>query len=189
MYKGTVIQLGMEALRTAVWYIAQWLEYWCMDLSSLDPSKILVNPSPDTKIEKEDVTLSCEYEGKPKPTVEWFVNDTTKLNPSDPRIQITNTGDVKGVNSSLTIYNLNRTDEGCYKCVVSNSIKANVSSTEAQLTVNCKLHFNLFFIIITTIVTDHYLSIRSTRRTCPPKSHHHKRIKHCYPDLWGGRQT
>ncbi|KAK3749889.1 hypothetical protein QZH41_008268, partial [Actinostola sp. cb2023] len=99
------------------------------------PSKILVNPSPDTKIEKEDVTLSCQYEGKPKPTVEWFVNDTTKLNPSDPRIQITNTGDVKGV-SSLTIYNLNRTDEGRYKCVVNNSIKANVSSTEAQLTVN-----------------------------------------------------
>jgi len=130
-----------------------------MVLSSLDPPKILVNPSPDTKMEKENVTLSCEYEGKPKPTVEWFVNDITKLNPSDPRIQITNTGNVKGVHSVLTIYNLNRTDEGRYKCVVNNSIKANVASNEAQLTVNCKLHFNVF-IIITTIVTDHYLSIR-----------------------------
>ena len=110
------------------------------NLSFTDAAKILGSPSPETKTETENVTLSCQYEGKPKSSVQWFKSDGTPLDPaSSSRITITDTGSETSATSSLTITNLNRTDQAKYKCVVSNSIQANVSSAEAQLTVNCKL--------------------------------------------------
>ena len=104
-----------------------------------DPAKILSSPSAVTKIEGENGTLTCQYEGKPPlSSVEWFFAGN-KLNvASNSRLSISETGDETNGTSSLTITNLNRTDDGLYKCVVSNSIRANVSSLEAVLTVNCK---------------------------------------------------
>ena len=104
-----------------------------------DPPRILSHPSPDTKLETETVTLTCQYEGKPKSTVTWFKDGTELVTKNSSRLTVMETGDVTSTTSSLTITNLNRTDEGKYKCQVSNSIQTNVPSTEAQLTVNCKL--------------------------------------------------
>ena len=104
-----------------------------------DPSKILRSPSAVTKNEGENALLTCQYEGKPISRVEWFFHGKKLDVASNSRLSVSETGDETNATSSLTISNLNRTDEGPYKCVVSNSIQANVSSSEAQLTVNCKL--------------------------------------------------
>lgn len=73
------------------------------------------------------------------PRVEWFFGGSKLDIDSNSRLRVSKTGDETNATSSLTISNLNRTDEGLYKCVVSNKIQANVSSAQAGLTVNCKL--------------------------------------------------
>ena len=71
-------------------------------------------------------------------SVEWFLNETKLDIDANPRLTASQSGNVASATSSLTIASLNRTDEGNYKCVASNSAGTSVSSTEAQLTVNCK---------------------------------------------------
>ena len=85
------------------------------------------------------MTLNCRYEGKPMSSAEWYFAGNKLDVASKSRLTVSRTGDETNATSSLTINNLNRRDEGLYKCVVSNSIQANVSSAEAQLTVQCKL--------------------------------------------------
>ena len=82
--------------------------------------------------------MSCQYEGKPTASIEWLFNGSKLDVASNSRLSVSHTGDVTNATSYLTISNVNRTDDGRYKCVASNSIEANVSSAEAQLTVNCK---------------------------------------------------
>ena len=69
--------------------------------------------------------------------VEWFKDGTKLHTQSNSRFNVEETGNANSAISSLTITNLNRTDEGKYKCLVGNDYE-NVSSAEAQLTVNCK---------------------------------------------------
>jgi len=88
-------------------------------------------------IEKEAATLYCHFEGKPLPTVEWYRNGT-KLDIDPSRMTVNTSKDAENVTSILTITYLNRTDEAKYKCLASNKIASNISSEEAQLTVNCK---------------------------------------------------
>ena len=71
-------------------------------------------------------------------SVEWFFAGNRLDVASNSRLSVSKTGDETSATSSLTITNLNRRDEGLYKCVVSNSIQANVSSAGAELIVNCK---------------------------------------------------
>ena len=71
-------------------------------------------------------------------SVEWFFSGNKLDVASNSRLSVSEKGDETNAISSLTITNLDRTDDGLYKCIVNNSIQANVSSAEAQLTVNCK---------------------------------------------------
>lgn len=158
------------------------------NLSFTDPAKILSSPSSVTKVETDSVTLSCQYEGKPRPSVQWF-KDGTQLEPSSsPRVTVTETGNETSATSSLTIINLNRTDEAEYKCVVSNSIQANVSSEEAQLTVNCK---SVSASHAECVVSDDgmFCLFRSVPHTCIADVHHQERVRQCGIDLRGGRST
>ncbi|KXJ05340.1 Hemicentin-1, partial [Exaiptasia diaphana] len=103
------------------------------------PPKILTSPSGITKTEGENVTLSCRFEGKPLPRmVEWSANGQKLAINSNSRLTVNESEDSGGVTSSLTITKLNRTDNGNYTCVIGNSVKSNVTSSAAQLTVNCK---------------------------------------------------
>ena len=98
-----------------------------------DPPKFLKQPSGDTKSEGENVTLECEIEGKPKPTVTWLKDGVEVKSLGDSRITASNKLDTW----TLAITQLNRNDEANYTCQANNSL-ANKTSATAQLTVNCK---------------------------------------------------
>ena len=119
-----------QTMKTKNWNDLNVMAYF------IDPPKILRSPSPVVKLEKEVVVISCGFEGKPLPTVQWYVNDTKLV--TNRRLVANQLGDVRNARSLLTIKNLNRADEGLYKCVVSNNVKPNVASSEALLTIKCK---------------------------------------------------
>ncbi|XP_048587479.1 hemicentin-2 isoform X1 [Nematostella vectensis] len=97
------------------------------------PPKILSSPKSITKIEGNEVTLSCKVEGKPAVTVAWF-NGSSEMT-SSGNIEISGTS-VPGVwFSNLTIKGVSRYDEGNYKCEASNGANTSVSDV-AKLTVN-----------------------------------------------------
>ena len=81
--------------------------------------------------------LWCEVDGKPLSNVTWK-KDGTFLS-SGGRITITNPSVVGRANSTLTINNLKKTDQGLYTCTVKNILGTVASpSTSGRLTV-CKL--------------------------------------------------
>ena len=108
--------------------------------SFTDPPKFLKQPSGDTKSEGQSVTLECEIEGKPKPTVTWLKDGVEVNSLGDSRITASNKLDTW----TLNITELNRNDEGSYTCHASNSLDNKTSAT-AQLTVNCKFLIFCFF--------------------------------------------
>jgi hypothetical protein len=77
-------------------------------------------------------------EGKPQPSVTWRKNGTDIDVDGDNRIRTAHPWSYGNSTATLTIENVNRTDEGSYVCVADNGIGANVTSTAAKLTVNCK---------------------------------------------------
>ena len=102
-----------------------------------DPAAILVSPSSTTVNESATVQLTCEVEGKPKPTVTWF-KDGVEVNTSVPEISSTHPGSDGRSVSTLTIQKGVRSDQGSYHCGASNGIGASVDSSSAIVTVNCK---------------------------------------------------
>ncbi|KAK3749885.1 hypothetical protein QZH41_008265, partial [Actinostola sp. cb2023] len=86
--------------------------------------------------ESNTVTLTCEVEGKPKPTVTWLKNGV-QVGSSDSRLTKTHPWSYGRSVATLTINNANRSDEGVYTCHASNGIGANVisSSSSANLIV------------------------------------------------------
>ena len=76
-----------------------------------DKPKILSSPSDVTKVEGASTTLTCHYEGKPIPHVYWYRNGTKLDVQSDRRLTVLQSGTVSRAQSSLTINNINRTDE------------------------------------------------------------------------------
>jgi len=109
----------------------------------VDRPKTLNDPVSDTKIENERAVFTCSWEGNPLPDIVWFRNDT-KLSIVVPEMKVSKSGTVTNVTSTLTIDNLNRTDGGMYKCVANNTVKSNVSSNVAELTVYCKYMYLIF---------------------------------------------
>lgn len=102
-----------------------------------DGVMIFTHPRAQTKNEGESVTLTCEVEGQPAPSVTWLKNgnpftiETSRMNVTQPTTH-------HRTNVSLMINDLKRTDEGSYSCNVKNSY-GEQNSTAALLTVNCKL--------------------------------------------------
>ena len=121
-------------------------------LSFTDPPKFLKQPSRETKSEGQRVSLECQIEGKPKPTVTWLKDGAEVNSTGDSRITASNNLDTW----TLNITKLNRTDEGNYTCHASNPLD-NKTSTTAQLTVNCK---SLSF-----VTPRHTLSRKQTQKT------------------------
>lgn len=76
-------------------------------------------------------------EGKPLGNVTWRKDGQVVSN--DTRVNISNPREVGRANSTLTITNLTRGDEGRYTCTVNNSVGAATSgNSSGYLTVNCK---------------------------------------------------
>ena len=98
---------------------------------------IFVDPRNETKSEGQSVTLWCEVEGKPLADVTWKKDGQALSNAG--RITISNPNAVERANSTLTVTNLTRADEGLYTCTVSNDGgTATSGSSVGHLTVNCK---------------------------------------------------
>ena len=108
--------------------------------SFTDPPRFLKQPSGDTKSEGQSVSLKCQIEGKPKPTVKWLKDGAEVNSTGDNRITASNKLDTW----TLAISELNRNDVGSYTCQASNSL-ANKTSATATLTVNCKFLIFCFF--------------------------------------------
>jgi hypothetical protein len=103
----------------------------------VDPTKIYQNPISAIEIESQTMVMWCEIEGKPVPDVTWKKDKVTLVNGG--RITTNNPSVVGRANSTLTITNLVRSDEGTYTCTVNNTVNTVVSSPgTGHLTVNCK---------------------------------------------------
>ena len=94
-----------------------------------DQPEITANPQNTTRIEGDNVTLSCNVDGNPVPTISWTrdgspVSTSGRISISDDKKQ-------------LTITNVKRTDSGEYRCVANNSL-GNATSNAATLNVKCK---------------------------------------------------
>ena len=98
------------------------------------PNVHLLNAKPT---EGTNVTLSCNVDGQPEPTISWTMNGCPLNTSGNSRISLS--GDKK----QMTIRNVHRNDSGKYRCVANNSL-GNVSSTASTLSVQCKYTFCLF---------------------------------------------
>ena len=96
-----------------------------------DQPEITVHPQNRTRIEGDNVTLSCNVDGNPVPAVSWTRNGFHVETNSNSRISFS-----EG-NKQLTITNVKRTDNGNYLCVANNSL-GNATSDAAKLDVQCK---------------------------------------------------
>ena len=80
-----------------------------------DQPEIVAHPqNTETRKEGDNVTLSCNVEGNPEPSISW-TRDRSPVNASG-RISISED------KRQLTITNLKRTDNGTYRCVGNNSL-------------------------------------------------------------------
>ena len=122
-----------------------------MPSSFTDPPKFLKQPSGDTKSEGQSVSLECQIEGKPKPTVTWLKDGVEVNSTGDSRITASN-----NLNTwTLAITQLNRNDEGSYTCQANNSLQT-ITSATANLTVICKS--------LLLVICKHKLSCKHTQR-------------------------
>ena len=71
--------------------------------------------------EKQNITLSCEAEGNPVPTIFWYKSDK-----------------LIGTGPLLHLHDVNRHSHSEYECVARNSIEP-APSRHFKINVNCKL--------------------------------------------------
>ena len=99
----------------------------------------MVELSSDEKvIEGNNITITCEAEGYPPPTVVWNrINEnlSDRISLSDSVSVPTGYGNVTRVSVNLTITNASREDTGEYICSANNSIGNDSSSV--SITVQC----------------------------------------------------
>ena len=107
--------------------VISYIDYFILT----DPPEITDHPDAETKTEGENVTLSCDADGHPVPTISW-TRDGSAVDTSD-NARISFSADKK----QLTITNVNKTDSGEYRCVANNSL-GNAISNVAALDVQCK---------------------------------------------------
>ena len=94
-----------------------------------DQPEIAVHPQNKTRIEGDNVTLSCNVDGNPVPKISW-TRDGSPVNRSG-------TISISDDKKQLTITNVNRTESGEYRCVAENVV-GNATSNAATLNVQCK---------------------------------------------------
>jgi len=94
-----------------------------------DQPEIATHPQNKTRIEGDNVTLSCNVDGNPVPTISW-TRDGSPVNTSG-RISISDD------KNQLTITQVKRTDSGTYRCMANNNL-GNATSNAATLDVQCK---------------------------------------------------
>lgn len=98
-------------------------------ITDLDPPIVTFYPLNAGTREGDDVTLYCNADGNPVPTISWTRNGFA-INASD------NYGSSND-NKQLNIRNVNRSDSGEYRCVANNTL-GNGTSSAAILVVQCK---------------------------------------------------
>ena len=77
------------------------------------------------------MTLSCNVDGNPVPTISWIRDESHVDANSNSRISFS--ADKK----QLTITNVKRTENGNYRCVANNRL-GNATSEAATVNVQCK---------------------------------------------------
>jgi hypothetical protein len=85
-------------------------------------------PSEMTILDGRDAEIQCEASGTPTPTVEWFLNQSHKLDLTNRKYQINNSG-------ALVITPVEKGDEAVYTCVRSNSFGTINGSTSLHVIV------------------------------------------------------
>ncbi len=109
-------------------------------ITDLDQPNVTLHPLNARTREGDDVTLSCNADGFPPPTVSWSRNGSPINTSGNSRISSSE------VRTHLTITNVNRTDSGEYRCVANNKL-GNATSNVASLDVQCKRHFLLLLVV------------------------------------------
>ena len=97
-----------------------------------------ITAHPDNKEVRKGshVTLSCDANGNPSPSISWTKNGVLLNKTGDPRISFTQQ------NRKLTMKNVSEADNGEYQCVAINLI-GNATSNGATLDVQCKYIIHL----------------------------------------------
>lgn len=92
-------------------------EYSDTYLNILTVNAVITAGPEDLIVSKgSNVSMKCETDGYPQPTIQWLLNDTV-LTASDKHI-------IRSDSASLLIMNADITDEGSYTCVASNQGEA-----------------------------------------------------------------
>jgi len=103
----------------------------------LDPPAIITHPSTINTSESKNVVLTCKRESKPQANVRWLKGGVP-LTIDGSRMETLHPWSYRSSVATLTINNINRTDEGNYACQASNGIGSSVTSSTAFLNVDCK---------------------------------------------------
>ena len=107
----------------------------CLLLFTEQPT-ITVQPQARKETEGDNVTLSCNADGNPVPTISWTINGSLIEIKGNSRISFSKN------KQQLTIRNVKRTDSGTYRCVASNKF-GNASSDAALLDIQCNVNLML----------------------------------------------
>ena len=121
----------------------------------------------------QSLELSCQFEGKPLPTVQWLkAGSVIEENPNKYEITVDNVSD-KSVKSLLKIFNLDHGDNGTYLCHSKNAHNSATAIVEAlvldvpEVTIDkivavssSKLYINWTVVDWNTPVTGYILSYR-----------------------------
>ena len=97
----------------------------------IDQPEITTHPISTVEIEGSNLLLTCSATGNPTPSISWNKDGTLINVGGDPRINLTEQ------NTTLSITNASRGDDGQYRCVASNSL-GNATSNTATLDVQGK---------------------------------------------------
>ena len=116
----------------------------------IDQPEFTAHPQNVTKLEGYNVTLSCNATGNPKPAITWTRSGTPiNTDSNDSRINFSE------YKKQLTIINLNRTDNGEYRCVANNSVGIDTSNA-ATLNVQCKYGIFCSNVMFGFVLNDYY---------------------------------
>jgi len=107
--------------------------------------EITTHPENVTATPGDNVTLSCDANGNPVPTLLWNKDGSPVNTTATPRITLS------ADKRQLAITNVDKADSGSrYQCVANNSIGQAITSNTASLNVQCKNNFTLYLVSIET---------------------------------------